>query len=132
MKRALCVGINDYPVKGADLKGCVNDAKAWAAVLVDRFGFEPPNVTLLLHASVVDLATGGDPGWVDRVELRREDGSRCFVRARLVVLAAGGIENPRLLLLSRPRHSRAPKTDAYCASGEREASASGLVRPRAR
>ena len=44
-----------------------------------------PNVTLVLHASVVDLATEGDPGWVDRVELRREDGSRCFVRARLVV-----------------------------------------------
>ena len=63
-----------------------------------------PNVTLLLHASVVELATGGDPGRVDRVELRREDGSRCFVRARLVVLAAGGIENPRLLLLSRRVH----------------------------
>ena len=63
-----------------------------------------PNVTLLLHASVVDLATDGDPGRVDRVELRREDGSRCFVRARLVVLAAGGIENPRLLLLSRRVH----------------------------
>ena len=41
---------------------------------------------------------------MDRVELRREDGSRCFVRARLVVLAAGGIENPRLLLLSRRVH----------------------------
>ena len=63
-----------------------------------------PNVTLLLHASVVDLATDGDPDWVDRVELRREDGSRCFVRARLVVLAAGGIENPRRLLLSRRTH----------------------------
>ena len=34
------------------------------------------------------VATGGDPGWVDRVELRREDGSRCFVRARLVVATA--------------------------------------------
>jgi choline dehydrogenase-like flavoprotein len=65
-----------------------------------------PNVTLLLHASVVDLATGEDPGRVDRVEVRREDGSRCFVRARLVVLAAGGIENPRLLLLSRRVHRR--------------------------
>ncbi len=63
-----------------------------------------PNVTLLLHASVVDLASDGDPGRVDRVELRREDGSRCFVQARLVVLAAGGIENPRLLLQSRSVH----------------------------
>ena len=65
-----------------------------------------PNVTLLLHASVVDLATEEDPGRVDRVELRREDGSRCFLRPRLVVLAAGGIENPRLLLLSRGAHRR--------------------------
>ena len=46
------------------------------------------------------------PGRVDRVEVRRDDGSRCFVRARLVVLAAGGIENPRLLLLSRRVHRR--------------------------
>jgi choline dehydrogenase-like flavoprotein len=65
-----------------------------------------PNVTLLLHASVVDLATGEDPGRVDRIKLRREDGSRCFVRAGWVVLAAGGIENPRLLLLSRRVHHR--------------------------
>jgi choline dehydrogenase-like flavoprotein len=65
-----------------------------------------PNVTLVLHASVVDLATGEDPGLVDRVELRREDGSRCFARARWVVLAAGGIENPRLLLLSRGSRPR--------------------------
>jgi choline dehydrogenase-like flavoprotein len=67
---------------------------------------DAPNVTLVLHASVVGLATGEDPGLVDRVELRRDDGSRCFVRARLVVLAAGGIENPRLLLLSRQVHPR--------------------------
>jgi choline dehydrogenase-like flavoprotein len=65
-----------------------------------------PNVTVLLHASVVDLATDEDPGRVDRVEVRRQDGTSCFVRARLVVLAAGGIENPRLLLLSRRVHRR--------------------------
>jgi choline dehydrogenase-like flavoprotein len=64
------------------------------------------NVTLLLHATVVELATEGNPGLVDCVELRRDDGSRAFVRARLVVLAAGGIENPRLLLLSRKVHRR--------------------------
>jgi hypothetical protein len=56
------------------------------------------------QASVVELATEDDPTWVDRVELRREDGSRSSVRARLVVLTAGGIENPRLLLLSRQAH----------------------------
>lgn len=50
MKRALCVGINDYPVRGADLKGCVNDANAWSAVLVEHYGFEPANVVELLNA----------------------------------------------------------------------------------
>jgi choline dehydrogenase-like flavoprotein len=65
-----------------------------------------PNVTLLLHAPVVDVATDEDPGRVERVEVRRADGTSCFVRARLVVLAAGGIENPRLLLLSHRVHRR--------------------------
>lgn len=65
---------------------------------------QSPDITLALHASVVDLRTNVDPDVVDSIEMRRDDGSRCFVRARLVVLAAGGIENPRLLLLSRRVH----------------------------
>jgi hypothetical protein len=32
--KALCVGIDDYPYEGNDLNGCVNDAHAWAALLV--------------------------------------------------------------------------------------------------
>jgi choline dehydrogenase-like flavoprotein len=63
-------------------------------------------VTLVLHASVVDLSTGDDAGRVDRVAVGRDDGSRCFVRAKVVVLAAGGVENARLLLLSRDVHGR--------------------------
>jgi len=35
-KRALCIGINDYPGTGSDLAGCVNDANDWAAVLSKR------------------------------------------------------------------------------------------------
>jgi choline dehydrogenase-like flavoprotein len=65
-----------------------------------------PNVTLFLHTSVTGLETGQDPDRVDRIEVRRDDGSRCYVRARIVVLAAGGIENPRLLLLSNRTHRR--------------------------
>lgn len=37
--KALCVGINDYPGSGNDLKGCVNDAKAWAELLIEHYGF---------------------------------------------------------------------------------------------
>lgn len=45
--RALCVGINDYPVAGADLKGCVNDARAWAELLRERFDFSRSRVRTL-------------------------------------------------------------------------------------
>ena len=38
-KRALCVGINDYPIRGMDLKGCVNDAQDWARALRDHYDF---------------------------------------------------------------------------------------------
>ena len=45
-KRALCVGINDYPGSNMDLAGCVNDAKDWRALLESR-GY---TVTQLLDA----------------------------------------------------------------------------------
>jgi hypothetical protein len=45
-KRALCIGINDYPGTGSDLAGCVNDARDWGGALQGR-GFE---VTTLLDS----------------------------------------------------------------------------------
>ena len=71
-KKALCVGINDYPYEGNDLNGCVNDAKAWADLLIEHYGFPQENVKLLLDAdatkanilanlqSLVDGAKTGD------------------------------------------------------------------------
>ena len=47
-KKALCVGINDYPYDGSDLNGCVNDARAWASVLKALYGFE--DVSMLIDA----------------------------------------------------------------------------------
>jgi hypothetical protein len=38
-RRALCVGINDYPGTDSDLRGCVNDAKDWKKALDER-GFD--------------------------------------------------------------------------------------------
>lgn len=35
-KKALCIGINDYPGTQNDLSGCVNDANDWAAELGSR------------------------------------------------------------------------------------------------
>jgi hypothetical protein len=49
-KKALCVGINDYPGEGSDLNGCVNDAKAWAELLIKNYSFPAGSVKLLLDA----------------------------------------------------------------------------------
>nr|MBL8412077.1 caspase family protein [Dechloromonas sp.] len=38
-KKALCIGINNYPGTHMDLQGCVNDANDWAGVLAGR-GFK--------------------------------------------------------------------------------------------
>jgi len=35
-KKALCIGINDYPGTRSDLTGCLNDANDWAAILEAR------------------------------------------------------------------------------------------------
>ena len=46
MKRAVCVGINNYPGASNDLQGCVNDANDWSMLLKD-YGFE---TSLMLDA----------------------------------------------------------------------------------
>ena len=51
-KRALCIGINDYPGTGSDLAGCVNDANDWAAALRKR-GFA---VDMLLNRKATGAA----------------------------------------------------------------------------
>ncbi len=51
-KRALCVGINDYPGSNMDLSGCVNDAMDWQALLESR-GY---TVTRLLDAEATRAA----------------------------------------------------------------------------
>lgn len=56
MRRALCIGINDYPGAGDDLRGCVNDARAWAAVLSEQFGFPAGDVRLLLDRDATKAA----------------------------------------------------------------------------
>jgi hypothetical protein len=49
-KKAFCVGINDYPIQGADLKGCVNDADGWAALLTKNFDFPSSDVKVITDA----------------------------------------------------------------------------------
>ena len=70
-RRALCVGINDYPYDGSDLNGCVNDARAWAELLIGNYGFAATDVKLLLDqeatkknviAALEDLLAGAQSG----------------------------------------------------------------------
>lgn len=49
-KRALCVGINDYPYEGNDLNGCANDAHAWAEMLTQHFGFPSSDVKVIVDS----------------------------------------------------------------------------------
>ncbi len=59
-----------------------------------------PQVNTLLHGTVVNIDVSGDARRVTGLRLATPSGARHRVRARHYVLAAGGIENPRLLLAS--------------------------------
>ena len=56
--------------------------------------------TLLLHATVREVMLANDKASVERLDVRTPSGRTIDVRARHYVLAAGGIENPRILLAS--------------------------------
>lgn len=59
------------------------------------------NITTLLHANVTELSLEPGTDRLASVEVKTLSGRSVTVRARGFVLAAGGIENPRLLLASR-------------------------------
>ncbi len=59
--------------------------------------------TLVLHATVSRVRVTESGGSVAGVDVLVRPGVTVAVDARVVVLAAGGIENPRILLLSRDR-----------------------------
>ncbi len=59
-----------------------------------------PNLHLVLHANLMKLETSSDARVVRRALIGSVDGRRGHVEARCFVLAAGGLENARLLLLS--------------------------------
>ena len=65
---------------------------------------EAGNITLLLHANLVELEAAHDAERVQTARIGALDGRRGLVRARHYVLAAGGIENARLLLASDSVH----------------------------
>jgi choline dehydrogenase-like flavoprotein len=58
------------------------------------------NLRVLLNANVVEVETNEGATVATGVRVRTLAGNQFVVAARFIVLAAGGIENPRLLLLS--------------------------------
>ncbi|HEY2624258.1 MAG TPA: GMC oxidoreductase [Dyella sp.] len=59
-----------------------------------------PNIQVLLHANLLELLPTPDGAIVQEARIGTLGGYRGIIRARQYVLACGGIENARLLLLS--------------------------------
>ena len=73
----------------------------------DRFGvgrngglLKHPRLTVVVHATVREIVALASGKAVSHLDVRAPGGKRIEVRAPTYVLAAGGIENPRLLLAS--------------------------------
>lgn len=63
------------------------------------------DVRVVLHANVTNIAASEDGGSVTGLDVRTLGGRSLRVAADEFVLAAGGLEVPRLLLASRDRHA---------------------------
>ena len=81
--------------------------RAWLVSTPTRFGqryrsdvAQAANVRVLLNANVVEIVASDDAHTVTALRLRSLDGKTGTVRPKVVVLACGGLENPRLLLAS--------------------------------
>ena len=62
-----------------------------------------PNIDVYLHANVLEIDTNDSADRVTNVRVATLRGNEFSVRAKVFILAAGGIEIPRLLLLSKKR-----------------------------
>jgi len=65
-----------------------------------------PNVTVLLNATATEIVTGENARAVTEVRVASLNGLRGRVRARVYVIACGGIETARLLLVSNRVEAR--------------------------
>ncbi|HJZ47063.1 MAG TPA: GMC family oxidoreductase [Roseiflexaceae bacterium] len=64
-----------------------------------------PNVTTYLNANVTEIETNDEASAVTGVRIACLSGNRFALKARVFILAAGGMENARILLLSNRRQS---------------------------
>jgi choline dehydrogenase-like flavoprotein len=107
----LAYDVEDWPstadgVAGERIRSTIFQYGA-ADMFTDRHRREildAPNIELFLDASVISLQTDPSGQHVTRVQALTPDGHRLSIAASLFILAAGGIENPRLLLASDGVH----------------------------
>lgn len=59
-----------------------------------------PNIDTFLYANATEIETTESGGEVTQIEVATLEGNRFRVKARLYILTLGGLETPRLLLLS--------------------------------
>jgi choline dehydrogenase-like flavoprotein len=88
---------------GPDLVPAVYRMSVPPTLMGDKYRAElaaAGNVTVLLHANLTDIQLAGPDQPVTGFEVHDLAGKRAVVRARVYVLALGGIENPRMLLNS--------------------------------
>lgn len=75
--------------------------------LAEEFAVEhADNIRILTNATVVHIDTDAAGKTFRGLEISTIGGARSYATARLCVLAAGGIENARLLLISNRQHER--------------------------
>ena len=67
---------------------------------------ESENVSVYLHSNVLELLTNESASHITSADVACIDGPRYTIKAKKFVLATGGLENPRLMLLS---NTTAPK-----------------------
>ena len=103
-------GVADWPMlatKALALDPAKLEHRLWQLSPPTRFGrayrealSKAPNVKVLLNATATQIVTGENAAAVKEVRIAALDGTRATVRARVYVIACGGIETARLLLVS--------------------------------
>jgi len=61
-KKAICVGINDYPGEENDLNGCVNDGNDWANRLLEHFDFPSSDAKVMTDSEATKQNMIGPDG----------------------------------------------------------------------
>lgn len=94
--------VRRYPLSGRILADGVSQ---FSPPLLAGKAFRPElrastSIKVLLYGNVTNIVTDATAAVAERVEVQTLTGNKCTVRARVFVLATGGIENARILLAS--------------------------------